>query len=140
MGLFSLLACHQCLIWNTFGPIDMSVKYAYGWSDSTVAMMANWGTIMFTLGVVPLTYMLETRGLRETTVLVASFVAVGTVLRTLSMKKGYFTVASHICSILNGLSGVTIMSAPPAISAAWFAPNERTTATSINQVQIRCFP
>jgi FLVCR family MFS transporter len=45
-----------------------------------------------------------------------------------------FTVMSHICAILNGLSGVTVMAAPPAISAAWFPPHERTTATCINLV------
>ena len=43
-------------------------------------------------------------------------------------------MTSHICSILNGICGVTVMAAPPAISAVWFAPTERTTATSINQV------
>jgi hypothetical protein len=42
----------------------------------------------------------------------------------------------HICSILNGISGVTIMAAPPLISSLWFAPDERTTATAINQVVI----
>ena len=45
-----------------------------------------------------------------------------------------FEILCHICSILNGICGVTVMAAPPAISAAWFAPTERTTATSINQV------
>ena len=43
----------------------------------------------------------------------------------------------HICAILNGISGVTIMAAPPLISSAWFPPSERTTATAINQVQLR---
>ena len=51
----------QCLVWNTYGPIDEAMNYAYGWSDSTVAFMANWGTIMFVLSVVPLSLMLEKR-------------------------------------------------------------------------------
>ena len=37
------------------------MNYAYGWSDSTVAFMANWGTIMFVVAVVPLSLMLEKR-------------------------------------------------------------------------------
>lgn len=61
-------------------------------------------------------------------------IALGTVLRSVSTDSKYFLVTSHLCSILNGISGVIIMAAPPAISAAWFAPGERTTATSINQV------
>ena len=45
----------------------------------------------------------------------------------------YFSISCHVCAIFNGISGVTIMAAPPLISSKWFPPNERTTATSINQ-------
>ena len=45
----------------------------------------------------------------------------------------YFSLSCHVCAIFNGISGVTIMAAPPLISSKWFPPNERTTATSINQ-------
>ena len=62
LGLFSLLALHQCLVWNTWGPVDRAVQYAYGWSDATVALMANWGTIVFVLAVGPLSYLLEVYG------------------------------------------------------------------------------
>ena len=124
----------QCSVWNTFGPVDLAVRYAYGWSDATVAMMANWGTITFMLAALPLSWMLEARGLRETTLLIAALVSCGSVLRTLSTDTLAFTVLSHAGSVLNGIAGVTIMAAPPALSAAWFPPEERTTATSINQV------
>ena len=35
LALFCGLACHQCIVWNTFGPIETAVEYAYGWPDST---------------------------------------------------------------------------------------------------------
>ena len=41
----------------------------------------------------------------------------------------------HACAILNGITGVTVMSAPPLISSTWFPSKERTTATAINQVK-----
>jgi len=133
--IFSLLACHQCLVWNTFGPIDEMANAAYGWQDSTVAMFANWGTIMFCLSVMPLCWFLEAKGLRVTVVLVSGLVALGTVLRCCTIiinNDTVFLVSCHICAILNGISGVTIMSAPPFISSLWFPISERTTATSIN--------
>lgn len=37
----------------------------------------------------------------------------------------------HICAILNGIAGIIVFSAPSALSAAWFPPNERTTATAV---------
>ena len=61
LGLFCLLGCHQCLVWNTWGPVASSVQEAYGWSDGTVAMMANWGTIMFLLSVLPLSKLVEVK-------------------------------------------------------------------------------
>ena len=29
LSLFATMALLQCLVWNTFGPIDKAVKYAY---------------------------------------------------------------------------------------------------------------
>ncbi len=37
----------------------------------------------------------------------------------------------HICAILNGIAGIIVFSAPSAVSATWFPPEERTTATGI---------
>ena len=51
----------QCIVWNTWGPIETGAQYAFGWSPSTVAMFANWGTIMFLLSVVPLSKMVEVK-------------------------------------------------------------------------------
>lgn len=135
--LFSLLACFQCQVWNTWGPIEVAVRYGYGWQDSTVAMMANWGTIMFVTMAFPLSYYLEVRGLREAVILVTALSAIGTVIRTFPLGSTYFTWSSHICAILNGISGVTVMSAPPVISALWFPPNERAFATAVAQVSLK---
>jgi FLVCR family MFS transporter len=97
-------------------------------------MMANWGTITFVLIVFPLCYLLEIRGLRVATITVSVLVALGAVLRVISTDNTIYTISAHICAILNGFAGATIMSAPPALSAIWFPPEERTTATCINQV------
>ena len=59
--MFGLLACHSCVVWNTWGPIETSVQFAYNWSNSTAPMMANWGTIMFCLSVVPLSKLVEVK-------------------------------------------------------------------------------
>lgn len=128
------MSCLQCSVWNTFGPIVTPVEYAYDWTDAITAMMANWGTICFVISVFPLCWLLETKGLRITTLTVAAFIAIGTSIRTFSRNESTFTLFAHFGAILNGISGATIMSAPPALSAIWFPPEQRTTATCINQV------
>ena len=45
-----------------------------------------------------------------------------------------FTILCHIGAFLNGVAGIVIVAGPPAVSAVWFPPNQRTTATSIIQV------
>ena len=45
-----------------------------------------------------------------------------------------FLAFSHIGSILNGIAGTVVMAVPPALSATWFPPNQRTIATCIAQV------
>ena len=62
LATFSLINGMQCLIWDTFGPIANSIKYAYDWNDSTIAMMANWGTITFIIIVFPFCWIMETKG------------------------------------------------------------------------------
>ena len=62
-----------------------------------------------------------------------SFVVVGSVFRTVTTDD-WFVYTAHVCSILNGIAGATIMSAPPALAAAWFPESERIFATSVSQV------
>ena len=61
-----------------------------------------------------------------------TFVFVGSLFRTVTTDD-WFVYTAHICSILNGIAGATIMSAPPALAAAWFPESERIFATSISQ-------
>ena len=148
----------QCLIWNTFGPIDNSIKYAYDWNDSTVAMMANWGTITFIIIVFPFCWIMETNGLfhfkkyvliflkitfqlfvyivglRVITIITVVLVALAAVPRAVTTDQLSFLIFAHIGSVWNGFAGAVVMAAPPAISAVWFPPEQRTTATAINQV------
>jgi len=135
LALFCGMACHQCIVWNTWGPIESGAQFAFDWSESTVAMFANWGTILFLLSVIPLSKMIEL-DLRKTVLLVSGLMAAGTVLRCgrkYINNEEVFLISCHACAILNGISGVTVMAAPPLISSTWFPASERTTATAINQ-------
>nr|XP_027214480.1 disrupted in renal carcinoma protein 2 homolog isoform X1 [Penaeus vannamei]XP_027214481.1 disrupted in renal carcinoma protein 2 homolog isoform X1 [Penaeus vannamei]XP_027214482.1 disrupted in renal carcinoma protein 2 homolog isoform X1 [Penaeus vannamei] len=135
---FSILAWFQCVQWNTWGPISESVDAAFtGWGSQTVAMMANWGTITFVLSVVPMCWLMETKGLRAGVLTCTILVAIGTVVRIipfLTHSDSFFTVMCHICAIFVGIPGTLIMAAPPMIAASWFPPKERTTATAFSQV------
>ncbi|XP_063850652.1 solute carrier family 49 member 4-like isoform X1 [Scylla paramamosain] len=118
LATFSFLAMFQCLMWNTWGPISASMDAAYpGWGSGTVAMMGNWGTIMFVVTVTPMCWVMNTRGLRVGVLLCGGLVAAGTVIRVLpllvSTNVTFFTAMCHICAILVGTAGTLVLAAPP---------------------------
>ena len=51
-----------------------------------------------------------------------------------SLSESDFTLLCHLGALLNGIPSIVVTSAPPAVSAAWFPPSERVTATSISQM------
>ena len=98
-------------------------------------MQANWGTIVFIIFVGPICWTLEKAGLRFTALLSCGLMAVGTISRVFTRTNPTaFRYTAHFCSIMNGITGIIVMSAPAALSSAWFPINERATATAISQM------
>lgn len=62
LAIFSALCFTQGMVWNTWGPVATSAEFYYGWNDSDVAMMANWGTIMYVVTVFFWSYLFDTAG------------------------------------------------------------------------------
>ena len=59
---------------------------------------------------------MEEFGLRRATIVVSGLMALGTVLRVFPTSPLPFTINAHVCAILNGIAGITVMAAPPAVS------------------------
>ena len=45
-------------IWNTWGPIDHTAILLYGWTHETVALLANYGSILYIIGFLPMVWLL----------------------------------------------------------------------------------
>jgi len=138
LALFSFLALYQCCVWNTWGPVVNSVQAVYGWDTVIVSLFANWGSIAFLVFMVPTLY-LQDINLRATVLLSSGLVALATSIRCSflifpDIPDSAFTILCHVSAILNGIPGIVVTSAPAAVSAAWFPPQERVTATSISQM------
>ena len=52
------------MVWNTFGPISVSVLSVFcpEWDSSTLALLGNWGNIMYIIPVVPVMWFFTTKG------------------------------------------------------------------------------
>ena len=134
LAVFSSLGMCQAMIWNCFGPITNSVLPVLCpyWDETTIALLGNWANIMNILALLPILWFFKTKGLRKSVILIGGMMVLGAILRCIpTTNLNIFTWTSHICAILNGIAGVVVFAAPPAVSAAWFPPEERTIATGV---------
>ena len=139
--VFSFLAFNQCLMWLTFSPIARQAETYYNISEATVDLLLNWGPIIF-IPCLPLTSILLNRpkGLRYCVIILAItdfLAALARILPSLIIKAtspNFNSVALpliHIGQILNAACGPLVMAPVSQLSCLWFAPHERTRATTV---------
>ncbi|XP_070174346.1 solute carrier family 49 member 4-like [Littorina saxatilis] len=132
--VYSLLSATQGGVWNSWGPIAVTAEDAFGWTDATIDLLSNWGPIAFLVSGIVFSWMMDVKGLRMSCVITGFLVAAGTGLRCITFNTPAVTWLTHVGQFLNGLGGPVAMAAPPILSAVWFPPEERTTATAIGTV------
>ncbi|CAH1265192.1 DIRC2 [Branchiostoma lanceolatum] len=131
VGLFSLLGSTHCAISNTWGPIADSAGVVLGWTDSNIALVNNCDSFSYILLAIPFSWLLDVKGLRTSVLLAAFFMTVGTGMRCFTLEEPLATWLIYLGQFLNGCGAPVLMAAPPLISATWFPPEQRTTATAI---------
>ena len=70
-------------------------------------------------------------GLRKSLTFAMTLIFLGCVSRCITTKHPYALILAHIAQILNSLSGPILLTVPPLVSAQWFPPQSRATATSL---------
>ncbi|OWF51146.1 disrupted in renal carcinoma protein 2-like [Mizuhopecten yessoensis] len=132
--VFSLVAAIQGGYWNTWGPIAASTEEAFGWDDADIALLSNWGPIAYLISAVFFGWLIDVKGIRLSVLIAIFLVAVGAGFRCITSEPPYVKWTVHTGQLLNGLGGPVAMGLPPVLSATWFPPHERTTATAISQI------
>ncbi|XP_041858394.1 solute carrier family 49 member 4 [Melanotaenia boesemani] len=131
LTLFSLLGFMQGMVWNFWGPIQISAAHAYGFTKSDIAVLVLWGPVGFIPWLLFM-WLMDKKGLRASLLLSAVLMLLGATLRSIPlMDQNIRKWLIHGGHFLNGLAGPTIMSAGPYLSTTWFAPDQRATATAV---------
>ncbi|OWF43789.1 disrupted in renal carcinoma protein 2 homolog [Mizuhopecten yessoensis] len=131
LAVYSLVTFTQAALWNTWGPIAVSCQKVFGWNDTILALLPNWGPIGFLLSEWMFSWSMDVHGIRLCCVVTAAMTAVASAIRCITSEPPYITWTANISAFLNGLGGPVAMGVPPVLSAAWFPPNQRTTSTAI---------
>ena len=134
LAIACLMGFAQGWIWNFYGPIAVAVERVLKWDDNTLALLANWGPFSYFLGFLPTTWLMDHKGARPALIAgaVLCFAAAAVKLAAPVDASRACLAWAHVGQMLNGLAGPVGMSVGPVLSAAWFPPHERTTATSFS--------
>lgn len=62
LAVFSVVAALNNLIWNTWGPIQGTSQVVFGWDNTTITLLADWGPISFVVAVVPMCWLMDVKG------------------------------------------------------------------------------
>jgi MFS family permease len=139
--IFVFLTSNQCMFWLTFSPIAGPTMAFYHITEATVDLLLNWGPIIF-LPILPLVYLLlnSHHGLRKCVLIFAILPMIATCLRLIPLlvtsptNSNFHDVSVpclHIGQILIAIVGPIAMALVSQLSCIWFAPHERTRATTI---------
>lgn len=139
--LFAFLGFNQCLMWLTFSPIARNAENYYNITVDTVDLLLNWGPII-SIPCLPLgSLLLNTpNGLRYCVIVLAIVDFFAALIRILpsiifkSTSSNFGVVALpfiHTGQILNAVCGPLAAIPVSQLSSLWFAPHERTRATTI---------
>ncbi|XP_071103050.1 solute carrier family 49 member 4 homolog [Haliotis cracherodii] len=132
--VFSYAALLQTGLWNTFGPIAQSAKAVFGWTDANIGMLNNWGNIMNVVFMFPMAWLLDVKGLRISMLLCAVLMVFLTAIRCITSDAVAATWLINIAAIVNGVAGTVPSAGPALLSATWFPPKERATATAVSSI------
>lgn len=129
--LLALASTNQSCVWMTWSPAEGPVQQLYGWSPTSIDLLAAWGPfILMAVGIFTAD-LVERVGLRATITIAALLTFLGTVVRCITTVSPYALWLAHLGQILNAISGPLVYATPSKLSIEWFPPHQRTTATSI---------
>ncbi|KAG1695561.1 Disrupted in renal carcinoma protein 2 [Nymphon striatum] len=131
IGIFSLLCIMQNAVWNTWGPIAITAENYFGWKNSDIALLNNWGNVNVLLFILPAVWLLETKGVRVTVIVSTALLFLATLVRCITTKSPYAIWLMNTGQFLNGISIIITLIVPALLSSIWFPVQERITAITI---------
>jgi len=130
--LFSCLSAQQSNLWITFGAVADTAKSYYKTTDANINLLATLGPVAYIPVATAISWAIGEYGLRKTSLGAIGLCTIAAVIRCFATSSTFWIVI--VAQILNAAAGPIVMSAPPAVSAAWFGVNERTFATAVSSL------
>ncbi|XP_061699397.1 heme transporter FLVCR2 isoform X3 [Syngnathoides biaculeatus] len=128
--LFCVYSMSNAMMWLQYGIISNIFKHFYGIGDLAI----NWLSMIYFFTyiplIVPVTWLLDNRGLREVVVVGSAFNCIGAWIKTSTAHPNSFGVTfvgQFVCSV----GTVFLLGIPSKLASLWFGQQEVSTACSV---------
>ncbi|XP_044537733.1 solute carrier family 49 member A3 [Gracilinanus agilis] len=134
LGVVSLLNCSNAMLWLSFAPVADKISDYYHLS----MMEINWLSLIYLVISIPFgiiaTWILDSFGLRCSTILCAWLNAIGSIIRVMPCMLFlgnyhfiFFMIGQSFCAVAQ----VLVIFSPAKLAALWFPEHQRATANMI---------
>ena len=135
---FGLIGMCQCMNCFTLTSLPGSSEKYFGLTQGELLLIFNWQPLGNTVGALFAAGLYSTLGTRVTVRLLALLTAAGALIRCLPSlvpailaSRPLMLLCLHTSSIVNGMAGPILNTAPALLSAIWFPAEERMSSTGV---------
>lgn len=130
--IFTLLNTTGNILWNTWPPIQETCQLVLGWDKTNVLIIGALQAVGSIISIVPSAWLLDTKGIRFAVLCSISLQTLAVVLELIPapppVRTGLITFSEFLISVaVPAVQNAGVL----VLSATWFPPHERMTATAI---------
>ena len=131
LAVFCYSGIIQATIWNTWGPIAEATNVVLDWNGSNIALLTSLSTLSNIITGLPVCMVMDKKGLRFSLLTCSVMFVLCTGIRCLTLESTPLLWLSYTSSFIFGIASSVPFSGPSLVSAVWFPPHQRTTATAL---------
>lgn len=128
--IFSTYSMSNSFICLQYSAVSNIVGRFYNTSNQVINWLALSYLITYVVLILPVMWLIDKRGLRETVLIGSAFNSIGACIRTGSARPELLAVA-FIGQFVCAVADVFVLGIPAKLSSVWFGEKEVTTACSI---------
>ena len=132
--LYSVLLFLTGITATLWGTMPNSAEFAFGWNEDIITLLTNWNPIMNVITTFPFCWLIGKKGLRFSCIVSCVLFTAGTGISCISSEPPYVKWFVNIGLVLSSSASPFLYVAPTLVSATWFPPRQRVTATAITQL------
>ncbi|XP_061551569.1 heme transporter FLVCR2 isoform X2 [Phycodurus eques] len=128
--LFCVYSMSNAMMWLQYGIISNIFMHFYGIDDLAINWLSMIYFVTYIPLIVPVTWLLDNRGLREVVVVGSAFNCIGAWIKTSTAHPDLFAVAfvgQFVCSV----GSVFLLGMPSKLASLWFGQQEVSMACSL---------